>query len=356
MYRSIYQTKNGKWRVEIGFDKNTRPTKICEIEAAAKRWAKKKERDLILNDATQKAIKNKIVITLREALGRYSEEVSRFKATGKKQIQRIRYYQDNLPNTDWPLSAYKGEFLKQWESAVTQRTIKPLKASTILRDYSTLSAFFNWCRKDKGWIEINPVENIRKPQKPAHRERRTEVEELQAILTALKYKPGTVPVTKMQEVGLIWLIAMATGMRSEEIVNRLPEHVFLSKRYVQLDKTKNGMARKVPLDDFALQLWSLALKLNRKGSPKVFTVSDSSRDALFRKGRKKAGLENADLTFHDSRHEVASLMAKRIKNALALCKVFGWKDPKQALTYYNPTNDEILEELNQTNGLSRLLA
>ena len=83
-----------------------------------------------------------------------------------------------------------------------------------MRDYSTLSAFFNWCRKDKGWIEINPVENIRKPKKPAHRERRTEVEELQAILTALKYKPGTVPTTKMQEVGLIWLIAMATGMRS----------------------------------------------------------------------------------------------------------------------------------------------
>lgn len=57
MYRSIYQTKNGKWRVEIGFDKNTRPTKICETKAAAKRWAKEKERDLILNEATQKAIK-----------------------------------------------------------------------------------------------------------------------------------------------------------------------------------------------------------------------------------------------------------------------------------------------------------
>ncbi|MCY2775165.1 hypothetical protein OXA34_02740 [Acinetobacter baumannii] len=49
MYRSIYQTKNGKWRVEIGFDKNTRPTKICETEAAAKRWAKEKERDLIFS-------------------------------------------------------------------------------------------------------------------------------------------------------------------------------------------------------------------------------------------------------------------------------------------------------------------
>ena len=49
-------------------------------------------------------------------------------------------------------------------------------------------------------------------------------------------------------------------------------------------------------------------------------------------------------------------MARRIKNALTLCKIFGWKDPKQALIYYNPTNDEILEELNISQGLSKLIA
>lgn len=94
----------------------------------------------------------------------------------------------------------------------------------------------------------------------------------------------------------------------------------------------------------------------RGKTTKVFTVDNASRDALFRKARKSAGLEFADITFHDSRHEAASLMARRIKNALTLCKIFGWKDPKQALTYYNPTNDEILEELNLSAGLNKLLA
>ena len=171
----------------------------------------------------------------------------------------------------------------------------------------------------------------------------------------MKYVPGSVPTSKMQEVGLIWLIAMATGMRSGEIVNRPVADVFLNKRYIYLPDTKNGTSRKIPLDDFALQLWSLALKIDRKNSPKVFTVSDGSRDTLFRKARKEAGLEHANLTFHDSRHEAASLMAKRIKNALTLCKIFGWKDPKNALIYYNPTNDEILEEMNMSQGLSKLL-
>lgn len=218
-----------------------------------------------------------------------------------------------------------------------------------------LSSFFNWCKLDKKWITFNPVQEIRKPKKPNNRERRVEEHELEKMLKALKYIPGTVPETKMQEVALIWLIALAIGMRSGEIVNRLPRDIVLSNRYVQLDDTKNGSSRKVPLDDFALNLWALALKVDRKGSPKVFTVNDSSRDVLFRKARKQAGLENADLTFHDSRHEAASLMARRIKNALTLCKIFGWKDSKQALTYYNPTNDEILNELNQTVGLSKLL-
>lgn len=351
---SIYKTTNGKWRADLEAY-GQRKSKVKNSKFELKQWAEEQERELFLNFSTKQALNKKIVLTVDEALTRYMNEVSLFKKTAKKEIQRIKYYKNNLPFVDWPLSEYRPEFLKQWESSVIRRSVRPLSAASILRDYSTLSAFFNWCKRDKGWIDFNPVENIRKPKKPDHRERRTEIEELQGILAALKYIPGSVPTTKMQEVGLIWLIAMATGMRSGEIVNRPSSDVFLAKRLIRLPDTKNGSSRNVPLDNFALQLWTLAMKIDRKNSPHVFTVSSSSRDTLFRKAKKMAGLEHADLTFHDSRHEAASLMARRIKNALTLCKIFGWKDPKQALTYYNPTNDEILEELNMSQGLSKLL-
>ncbi|WP_151706811.1 site-specific integrase [Acinetobacter sp. TUM15064] len=354
MSLSIYKQKNGTWRVDL-VAYGQRKSKVLHSRAEAKRWSEVEERELFLNYSTQVALQRKTIVTVSEALTRYADEVSFYKKTAKKEIQRIKYFQNHLPNVDWPLMDYRTEFLKQWEDQVMKRSIRPLKASSVLRDYSTLSAFFNWCRKDKGWIDFNPVENLRKPKKPAHRERRTELEELQAILAALKYVPGTVPETKMQEVGLIWLIAMATGMRSGEIVNRPISEVFLDRKYILLPDTKNGTSRKVPLDTFALHLWNLALQIKRNKSNRVFTVDNASRDTLFRKARKSAGLEFADITFHDSRHEAASLMARRIKNALTLCKIFGWKDPKQALTYYNPTNDEIIEELNQSSGLSRLL-
>ncbi len=98
-----------------------------------------------VNFSTIQALNNKIVLTVEEALTRYMNEVSRYKKTGKKEIQRLKYYQNNLPFVDWPLANYRSEYLKQWESVVMNQTIRPLSAASVLRDYSTLSAFFNWC-------------------------------------------------------------------------------------------------------------------------------------------------------------------------------------------------------------------
>lgn len=347
MSASIYQFKNIKWRADVAVA-GQRRSKTFERKKDAQEWAVITERDLMLNHSTREALKSKnIVLTVAEALRRYSAEVSEFKKTAKKEKQRIRYFIENLPGVDLPLVAYRHEFLMHWQDSVMNRSIRPLSAGSVLRDYSLLSAFFNWCRLDKGWIDFNPVANVRKPKKPVHRVRRLSVEEVDKILLALNYVPGSVPVTKMQQVGLIWLIAMATGMRSGEIIGRRVSEILLEHDCVIIPDTKNGTKRTVPLDDYAKDLWVLALQM-RRTSDKVFAVSDSSRDALFRKARRIAGLDGADLTFHDSRHEAASIMAKRIKNALTLCKIFGWKDPKYALVYYNPTNDEIVSELNES--------
>ena len=70
----------------------------------------------------------------------------------------------------------------------------------------------------------------------------------------------------------------------------------------------------------------------------VFGLKAASLDALFRRYRVQAGLEG--FTFHDSRHTAATMLAKKV-DVLTLCKIFGWKDTKQSLTYYNPTSSSI---------------
>lgn len=74
----------------------------------------------------------------------------------------------------------------------------------------------------------------------------------------------------------------------------------------------------------------------------VFAMDASVLDALFRRNRQRAGLEG--FTFHDSRHTAATRMAQKL-HVLDLCKVFGWTDPKRAMTYYNPTADQIADRL-----------
>jgi hypothetical protein len=68
----------------------------------------------------------------------------------------------------------------------------------------------------------------------------------------------------------------------------------------------------------------------------VFGITSQSLDRNFRKYRDKAGLEG--FTFHDSRHNAATRVALLPgMTVLVLCKLFGWKGTKQALTYFNPS-------------------
>ncbi|MDP3893872.1 tyrosine-type recombinase/integrase, partial [Nocardioides sp.] len=79
----------------------------------------------------------------------------------------------------------------------------------------------------------------------------------------------------------------------------------------------------------------------------VVGVSTQTLDAIFRKYRKKAGLSG--FTFHDSRHYAATYLARKV-DMLTLCKILGWKDPKHALIYYNPTVSMISEMMSRKDG------
>lgn len=351
MSLSIYQLANAKYKADVQYQ-GIRKTKTFAKKSDAKSWAVVIEREIMLDYQTQQALASEIcIVSMYDALSAYARLVSPAKKTGKKEQKMLARLQRELPNTDWPILHYRSEFIQQWQDKMMNRSIKPLKANSILRIYSTLGDFFSWCVKKK-WITVNPLTDVNKPSSSPHRERRIELYEAEAILRHLDYVVGRVPISKNQQVGLIFMIALATGMRSGEIVNRLVHEVDLSKKIVLIPNTKNGTKRIVPLDHFAVSLWDLALRIERGQSQRVFSVHDGSRDTLFRKARDQAGI--VGLTFHDTRHESASLMAKRLANPLTLCKVFGWKNVNRALTYYNPTAEEIADELNQSQGLDVL--
>ena len=82
MSLSVYQQANGSWRADLRV-LNVRCSKVRKTKIEVLKWAMEKERDILLNNSTEEALKRKIVLTVHEALTRYSNEVSRYKKTGK---------------------------------------------------------------------------------------------------------------------------------------------------------------------------------------------------------------------------------------------------------------------------------
>jgi integrase len=140
-----------------------------------------------------------------------------------------------------------------------------------------------------------------------------------------------------QSVAAAFLLAQRTGMRAGEICGLRWDKVH--DEYCELLMTKNGEPRQVPLLPSARRTIE---RLRGWDQEMVFGIKSASLDALFRKARARAGLDG--FTFHDSRHTAATRLSPRM-DVLDLCKMFGWKQTDQALTYYNPTAKQILARM-----------
>ena len=111
------------------------------------------------------------------------------------------------------------------------------------------------------------------------------------------------------------------------------------EKHVHLPITKSGRSRNVPLSSKAR---SLLRRMKGWDDESVFGLQAPTLDALFRKSRSRAGLDG--FTWHDTRHTSATMISRQI-SVLDLCKMFGWTDPKMAMTYYNPHASRIADLL-----------
>lgn len=104
----------------------------------------------------------------------------------------------------------------------------------------------------------------------------------------------------------------------------------------RLHTSKNGEGRDVPLSPAAVQI------LDTMGD-RLFDMTPASLDAMFRKYRP-AHLSH--LHFHDARHTAATrLGSSGVWTLMELCASFGWKDPRHAAVYFNPSAHDLAAKL-----------
>ena len=276
-------------------------------------------------------------MTLRDALRKFAQDESPKRRGERWELVRLAAFEkaDHALPVGKLLAKFDEDDLKAWRD----RRLISTSRGTVLRDMTLLSSVLETARVEWRWIALNPIRDVKKPASPAHRQRVIHPGEIRGILRALGYqRKGVASVS--QAVATCFLLALATGMRAGELCGLRWADVM--PMYVTAHDVKSkqkGVSRSVPLSPVAQRLVE---RLRGWDDVRVFGVSSATLDALFRRARGRAGLKG--FTFHDARHSAATRMAGQL-HILELCKVFGWKNTSQALTYFNPKAADIAAKL-----------
>lgn len=313
-----YQKIGDKWRVQIQIGKR-RVSKMFETKGRAQQWAD--EQSIELRRIKDLGVDDRH--PLQDVLEKYSLEVSPKKKGAKWEQVRLKAIAQHEVFKGKRIAAIDVPLLAKYRDS----RLNEVSGSTVVRELNLLSSVFQVAMLEWRLIASNPCKLIKKPKESPHREKIISDDEVSKFLAAIPYDPNLAAQTVSQCVGVALLFALQTGMRAGEICAL--HSADINGSVAQLQTTKNGKPRQVPLSKEALRLLSL---LPETDGP-LFGLTGQRLDPLFRKYRDRA---KVDFRFHDSRHTAVTLMSRKL-DVLSLAKVIGHSNVSQLLTYYNPT-------------------
>lgn len=321
-------TKQGKsWKAIVRRAGFPVQTKCFTLKSAAEQWARQTELEMV--DGKYIAVSKD---TVESVFKKFRDEECQHRKGCKWEKTRINAY---IRDVDWmklPLNKMTDDALTNWMND----RLKVVKGATVNRDLNLISAVFTHARKVwKMKVGVNPVTNVKRPPKGKGRKRRVSPDEYSKIVDYFNaYEVGAVS----WYAGQMFVFAIETGMRLGELVNLMWSEVHQKQKYLEVSDSKNNDGREVPLSAAAIKL----LKTLPTDDEFVFPVVSDSLGGMFRRGCGALGIKG--LTFHDTRHEATSRLAKKL-DIMALAKMIGHRDLRSLMIYYNPTPEELAENL-----------
>ena len=331
------------WRAEV-FRHGVRRSARRATKALAMAWAVQTEQEI--ESGKLGRIPDK---SFGELLERYAEEVSARKAGAPWERDRILALVNGPARRGTtgrgapdPLAAVRlRELDARHFAAWRDRRLRVVAESSVRREWNLLSHACNVAVREWRWLDASPMTGVRRPANARARDRRIADDELSRLLHCLGYARDAAPATQTARVGAAVLLAIETALRAGELARLGWADVLAERRYCRVGWGKSAAARRdVPLSDEALRV--LRQLEGVRDGPLVLQLTAASIDALFRKARDKALIE--DLHFHDTRHEAVTRLA-RIFDILALARVIGHKDLRMLQVYYNPTAEELAAKM-----------
>lgn len=323
--------RNNKWRAQVR-KKGISKSAEFETKSEAQKWAAELEKEIEL--ANYNPLAN---TTFSQIIDRYIKEYTVKKRGAREEKLRLFRICDTFLG-QIIIDELSQQDLSEWQS----KRLSEVSSSSVLRERIAISAVLSQAVK-WGYIEKNPLYGLDKPEQPKARTRCYTKQEINALVEASGFCFDEEPKTKYAAVGAAFLFALETAMRAGEICSLTWENVNLIERTAFLPLTKNGHSRTVPLTQKAIKI--IERMKRDEDEPSVFGLKVGVLGSLFRKLKVKAGLNNADLHFHDTRRDALTRLSKKVE-VMTLAKISGHRDIKILLnTYYAPNMSEIAKML-----------
>jgi integrase len=318
---ATYRKRGRTWRAEVKLSGN-RESNTFDTKASAVAWATQRESEILAGKRGQIVAR-----TVRQALERYRDTVSPTHRGERWERVRLDKLGRTIPFAGRLMLEVRRDDVSSWRDSM----LKVLAASSARREYGLCRAVFAVARDEWGWLRDSPFDKVSPPPAGKPRTRRVSDEEMDRLLLSLNYERGMIPESATQYIAVAALWALETAMRQGEVLGLTRANVSAEGRYARLLDTKNGEARDVPLSRAALALLPLL-------QDPLFPVTPATFDVLFRRARKRAGL---DFHFHDIRREATTRLASKL-DVLTLAKMTGHRDVKILLrTYYAPSMADV---------------
>lgn len=338
----LRKVKNG-WRAEVE-RAGVRVSATRATKAEAQAWAVAEEAAILAGARGDYPRK-----TLRDAIERYRKEVTDKKAKLRPEAARADNLRFDALLRDYPdlagkmFSEITTEDLAKWRDS----RLEKVSESSVLRELQQYRPIWTLAIDEWMWAGKSPWKGLRLPRKGHARKRATMWTEVRRLVRSAGYTHLLPPQSPQQEAVWAYMVTLHTALRSAEILRMSRSTVDLQRRVYRLPRHKTDSAvgeRLVPFTRRAARLLRvLDAAAAAAGRDAYFTISDQSRDVLYRKVRDRVMIEG--LRFHDGRAAALTWLAKRY-DVMTLAKISGHVDINELYsTYYRESAQDIAARL-----------
>lgn len=340
---TITKTPSGTWKVIIRKVGWPTASKTFRLKRTAEDWARDTEDEMVKGIFIQRAPSQRL--TLEVALDRYLKDVSVTKSIFTQRGETSKSKQLKVELGKYSLAAITPDLVAGYRDKRLEAGKKP---NTVRLELALLGHLFTVAMQEWGiGLAYNPVANIRKPSPGEGRDRRLASAEETKLIEAVSNHSNPM-------LGWIVRAALATGMRSNEIVTLRRAQVDLNRRVIRLTKTKNGSERTVPMTLEAKAIFEEALANPiRPIDCDLIFFGEPGKDKKTRKpyafnkafGLIKKELNLADLHFHDLRHEAVSRLVEAGLSDQKVSAISGHKSMQMLKRYTHLRAEDLVDEL-----------